>query len=571
MRFGIAAKLAVLLALVGFLAAGVTGFYAYQASRDLLVDAAQNKLLTATQVLARRITLTRQEIARTLQVLAHHPAAISTLQKPDAALEDQLATLFQLEMEANPAYRQVRLISASEFGMERVRVDRSGGTLVRVQGDSLQEKGHYAYVAETLKLAAGATYLSPITTNREGASDAGRDLPMLQQAMPVLDAEGNAIGVVVVNVDLNGMFSLLSTDLPSAYKVFLANSEGDILVHPDNSKTFGFERGRRMLVQDEFAPTLAVVQNQQEHVVFEDRDGDYASLPVVAAFISQSSRLAGNEGRLILGLAQPLEQVLAQSHLLGSTVMKIVVGLCLACLLLAIVLARLWTRPINQMTVAAQRVSNGLPPEDLPLQSRDEIGLLARSFHKMHTQITQQVADLKDNQEELEHLAQHDMLTGLPNRRLFQERLEQALAHARRYHQEVCLFFIDLDAFKAINDRHGHEAGDVVLVTLAQRMQTLVREVDTVARLGGDEFVVLLGAAVPDEDLIAVAEKLLNGIKQPMTVRGRVLQLTASIGISRYPRDGLTAGDLLSSADKAMYEVKGSGRNSFRHSSIQPL
>jgi diguanylate cyclase (GGDEF)-like protein len=571
MRFGIAAKLALLLALVGFLAAGVTGFYAYRASRDLLVDAAQNKLLTSTQVLARRITLTRQEISRTLEVLAHHPAAMSTLQHPDAALDDQLATLFQLQMQANPSYSQLRLISASDFGLERVRVDRSNGAVARVQGDNLQEKGHYTYVAETLKLPAGSTYLSPITINREAGSDAGRDLPMLQQAMPVVDAEGNAVGVVVVNVDLNGMFGLLSADLPAAYKVFLANSEGDILVHPDNSKTFGFERGRRMLVQDEFLPTLAVVQRKQDQVVFEDRDGDYAGTPVVAAFIAQSTRLSANESRLILGVAQPLEQVLAQSQQLGATVVKIVVGLCLACLLLAIVLARVWTRPINQMTVAAQRLANGLPPEKLPLQSRDEIGLLARSFHKMHTQITQQLADLKDNQEELEHLAQHDMLTGLPNRRLFQERLEQALAHARRYQQQVCLFFIDLDAFKAINDRHGHEAGDVVLVNLAQRMLSLVREVDTVARLGGDEFVVLLGAAVPDEDLIAIAEKLLNGIKQPMTVRGKVLQLTASIGISRYPQDGQTAGELLSSADKAMYEVKGSGRDSFHQSSILPL
>lgn len=571
MRFGIAVKLALLLALVGFLAAGVTGFYAYQASRDLLVDAAQNKLLTATQVLARRITLTRQEISRSLQVLARHPAAIATLQHPDAALDDQLASLLQLQMEANPSYRQLRLISASDFGLERVRVDRSGGALVRVQGDDLQEKGHYAYVAETLKLHTGATYLSPISTNREGNAAAGRDLPMLQQAMPVVDAEGHAIGVVVVNVDLNGMFSLLSADLPAAYKVFLANSEGDILVHPDNSKTFGFERGRRILLQDEFLPTLAVVQHRQEEVVFEDRDGDYAGMPVVAAFIAQSTRLSANESRLVLGLAQPLEQVLAQSRQLGSTVVKIVVGLCVACLLLATVLSRLFTRPINLMTVAAQRVANGLPPEKLPLQNRDEIGLLARSFHKMHTQITKQVADLKDNQEELEHLAQHDMLTGLPNRRLFQDRLDQALAHARRYREQVCLFFIDLDSFKAVNDRHGHEAGDVVLVTLAQRMLMLVREVDTVARLGGDEFVVLLGAAVPDEDLIAIAEKLLNGIKQPMTVRGRVMQLTASIGISRYPQDGQTAGELLSSADKAMYEVKGSGRNSFRQSSIQPL
>ena len=155
MRFGIAAKLALLLALVGFLAAGVTGFYAYRASRDLLVDAAQNKLLTSTQVLARRITLTRQEISRTLEVLAHHPAAMSTLQHPDAALDDQLATLFQLQMQANPSYSQLRLISASDFGLERVRVDRSNGAVARVQGDKPAGKGPLHLCCRDLEAASG--------------------------------------------------------------------------------------------------------------------------------------------------------------------------------------------------------------------------------------------------------------------------------------------------------------------------------------------------------------------------------------------------------------------------------
>ena len=568
MRWGIVGKLVALVASVGILAAGLTGFYAYQASRDLLVDAAKNKLLTSTQVLARRITLTREEVSRNLQLLVGLPSTIAILQHEDAHNTEHLAMLFGLLIEANPAYLQLRLISASDYGLERVRVERVGASTLRVQGDDLQEKGHYAYVADTLKLPARASYMSPISINHEGGTRAGLEQPTLQLAMPVMDAHNTAIGVVVVNMDLNGMFKLLAADLPPDFKLFLANAQGDILVHPDRSKTFGFDRGRRVLVQDEFEPVRGLVEEQLDQVVFEARSDTYANAPVVAAFIAPKTLVSGSERRLILGLAQPLDQVLDQSQQLGSTVVQIVAGLSGLCLLLSVLLARALTRPINAVTAAAKRFANGLPPGDLPLLRQDELGILARSFQQMHLQITQQLSDLRDNQEELEHLAQYDMLTGLPNRRLFHERLEQALAHARRYDEQVCLLFIDLDAFKAINDGYGHDAGDEVLKTVALRMQQVVREVDTVARLGGDEFVVLLGAAVPHSHLAAIAGKLLAAIQEPIKVQTQTqlhgLRVTASIGISRYPQDGQTAAHIVATADQAMYSAKLAGRDGYR-------
>jgi diguanylate cyclase (GGDEF)-like protein len=575
MKFGLLTKLAVLLALVGVLAAGVTGFYAFEASRDLLVDSAKNKLLNSTQVLSRRMDMGRDDVARELQVLVNHPAALASLQPSTAASTasaDALATLFQLVMEAHPAYLQLRLISASDYGLERVRLDRSKLSTVRIQGDDLQEKGHYAYVAQTLQLPAGATYVSRITTNHEITPEindtrqptGGAGQPMLQFAMPVVDAQGRSVGVVVVNYGLNSLFELLSADLPAAFTLILANTDGDILVHPDARKTFGFDRGRRVLLQDELPDTRSVVDGRQTQVVFETQDDGTAAVPLVGAFIAQSTQTPADEARLILGLVQPRNLILQETRALGTTVLQIVVGLCLACVLLAMLLARAWTQPINAVTAAAQRFANGLPPGDLPLLRRDEIGSLARSFQQMHQQITQQLADLHDNQEELEHLALHDMLTGLPNRRLFQERLEQALAHARRYGEQVCLLFIDLDAFKSINDEHGHDAGDEVLKTVAQRMQYTVREVDTVARLGGDEFVVLLGAAVSHSHLAAIASKLLAVAKEPISAPPQVLQVTASIGISRYPQDGQTAAEILATADQAMYNAKLAGRDSYR-------
>lgn len=567
MRLGIAGKLALLLALVGALAAGLTGLYAVQTSRQLLIESAQDKLLTSTQVLARRITLSRQELSRNLEVLARHPAAVSTLQHADAAQSHALATLFGLLLSTHPSYFQIRLISASDHGLERVRVDRQGDATIEVTGDDLQEKGHYPYVAETLGLKAGEFYLSEIAVNHERGTYAGLDQPALQLATPVTNAHGIAIGVVVINVDLNGMFALLAADLPSSFKLFLANDDGDILIHPDASRTFGIDKGRRMLIYDEFTQTRAVVEAKTDHVVFVSTDPAVGNVPLVAAFIGQTVDVPSHEQRLVLGLAEPLADVVAQAHQLGTAILQIVLGLSVVCLLLAAVLARAVTRPINAMSSAAQGFATGNRSGTLPVDRADEIGALARSFRQMQDQITQQLVDLQNNQHELEHLAQHDMLTGLPNRRLFVTRLDQAMVHARRYGGEVSVLFIDLDNFKNINDRCGHDTGDLVLKAVTERLLSTLREGDTVARIGGDEFVVLPDPAAPNPQLIAVAEKVLAAIEAPIDVDGVELRVGASIGISRYPQDGQTVSELLATADNAMYAVKASGQSGFRFSS----
>ncbi|MCV2358284.1 MULTISPECIES: diguanylate cyclase domain-containing protein [Roseateles] len=570
MKYGIAFKLGVLLAVVGVVAAGMSGFYAYQASRDILLKSARQELLTSTRVLARRITLSREEISRNLQVLATHPAALQALRAADAGpaadqAADQMATLFAQLMRANPSYFQLRLIAASDYGLERVRVDSAQSGLLRVSGDALQEKGHFEYVADTLKLDTGETYLSRVSINHELGPNAGQEQPTLQLAMPVR-AEGadKALGLIVVNIDLKGMFALLQADLPTGYQVFLVNGEGDILIHPDASKTFGFDRGQRALIQDEMPQTAEVVSGKVNAAVFETagKDADYP--PRVAAFIGQPIKVRSNESRMVLGVAQPLADVLSRSQPLAQQLLQIVSLLCLLCLFLAVGLARAITRPINAVSAAAQRFAEGQPSGPLPLARKDEIGSLARSFARMQAQITEQLADLLHKQEALEHLAQHDMLTGLPNRRLLEERLDAAIANARRHGGGISVLFIDLDRFKQLNDRYGHDAGDAVLKIIAGRLQGMMREVDTVARLGGDEFVVLLDTQTGEEHVLGIADKLLNGLTAPISYQGQELSLGASIGIGRYPQDGQTRIEIMAKADKAMYEAKVVGQGGVR-------
>ena len=173
-------------------------------------------------------------------------------------------------------------------------------------------------------------------------------------------------------------------------------------------------------------------------------------------------------------------------------------------------------------------------------------------------------AQVERMREQERRLAYHDALTGLPNRQLFYDRLNQALAHAYRNMNKVALMFLDLDGFKAINDTLGHDAGDLLLKEVSRRLQNCVRNTDTVARLGGDEFTVILNGVHGTEDATQVADKIIKSINQPYDLAGKKAQVSTSIGISLYPTDGSSSVDLIKRADTAMYQAKNSGKNQYR-------
>lgn len=174
------------------------------------------------------------------------------------------------------------------------------------------------------------------------------------------------------------------------------------------------------------------------------------------------------------------------------------------------------------------------------------------------------ITERMQTQERLQYLAHHDVLTGLPNRALFVDRLEHALARSHDRQFMVALLFVDLDRFKVINDTLGHDVGDHALRELAVRLSGCVREGDTVARLGGDEFAVLLEDVTANENIAPIASKLLDALSRPFEWQRRELFITASIGISLAPIDGQDPKTLLRHADIAMYRAKDLGRNTYR-------
>ena len=201
----------------------------------------------------------------------------------------------------------------------------------------------------------------------------------------------------------------------------------------------------------------------------------------------------------------------------------------------------------------------------LPLRSMNEeiVGLLG---------IGRDITARKLAEDRLEFLAHHDALTGLPNRALFADRLQQAVLHGTRNQSKVTVIFLDLDRFKLVNDSLGHEAGDKVLEATANRVQSCLRANDTVSRMGGDEFVILL----PDSpqhaiDLIPVIEKIRTTIAEPFETNRQWVTVTTSMGIAIFPEDGGDPESLMRSADAAMYAAKQAGRNGFKfHSQSGP-
>ncbi|HSN19546.1 MAG TPA: EAL domain-containing protein, partial [Usitatibacter sp.] len=178
--------------------------------------------------------------------------------------------------------------------------------------------------------------------------------------------------------------------------------------------------------------------------------------------------------------------------------------------------------------------------------------------------LVQDITERLNTERTIHYMAHHDALTGLPNRRLMQDRLNQAIMAARRKQRHVAVLFLDLDRFKVVNDTLGHDTGDFILKDVARRLVGCVREVDTVSREGGDEFVIILPDLERPENARVVADKVLEELSRPVEIGGHEIHVTPSIGISHYPNDATDVHQLLKHADNAMYQAKDAGRNTVR-------
>ncbi len=288
-------------------------------------------------------------------------------------------------------------------------------------------------------------------------------------------------------------------------------------------------------------------------------------------------------GFIRVGMTFERQRVQFRKTLIGA--LTVVASLVVVAIGATLLLTRRLVAPMRRLMRAARAVGSGKLDVYVPASSADELGLLTHTFNHMTQRLSESQAEVATYQRTLEDkvaqrtkeleiatahaykLAQHDILTGLPNRSLLNQRLKQILAQAQRDGTHVACLFLDFDHFKRINDTLGHDSGDQLLQAVAQRLTSAVRESDTVARLGGDEFVLILPGLDPAHatfETMTVLARVRESFLAPFRLADQTPTLTSSIGVSMYPLDATDPVSLIKQADTAMYAAKEAGRNAYR-------
>jgi len=422
-------------------------------------------------------------------------------------------------LETTELFDQLRLLDV--HGMELERANYNDGHPFLTPTGELRNKGKRYYIQKTLKLGTNEVYISPLDLNVEAGKVEIPYKPTIRFGMAIFNANGEKKGILMLNFLADHMLAQLKIsngDFPGHF--MLLNREGYWMYGVDPAKSWGF------MFEDRQKETMAHGSSTDWQRILESDSGDFENHGKLYAFATiypfremaavPMIQLAPNYSHYFWKLVSDVPQSVIANR--SQTVRNTILTWSGAIAFFLIVIA--W--------------------------------MLARS-------------DVRrlDSERRLRYIAQHDKLTGLASRVLFADRLEQAIAMARRHHSSFAVLYLDLDEFKPVNDNFGHDAGDSLLQKVADRLHSCVREVDTVARVGGDEFSIILVETEADSDAVLVAKKIIQTFEAVFQISGNECYITASIGIAMYPADSEQAETLVHYADKAMYRAKFEGKNNY--------
>lgn len=475
----------------------------------------------------------------------------------------RLATIFSEMLEAKKEYVQIRYIGLKNNGREIVRVDRYGpnGTIRRVPENELQEKGDTYYFREAISTPINDLYLSKIDLNRERGRIIVPFEPVIRAAVPVYDESDTPFGIIVINFDISRGLANLSNVSNKKHEYYVTNENGDYIKHDDMQKTFRFEFGDRSNAIDDFREFKKIIAAADERVVSLLRKDKVINMRTIQYNPYNPRQKIG-----IIAIDDYEDSTKVSKKVLQQTYM-IILGLIIITILIGIWFSRQLTTPIMQITRAIKSYGEGNRDVDLPVDSTGEAGVLARAFSESFEILTQKEKELHYLNKELEKRAMYDPLTGLANRPLFFEHIEQSIKRTRRYGNKLAIVFIDLDNFKYINDNYGHLVGDKVLVELADRLNKCCRDSDLLARYAGDELIVVMENIEEMSNISVFTGKLKEVISTPFIIEDQdnnntiSLDVTLSIGIAVFPTDAESVNELIHCADLAMYEAKSRGKN----------
>lgn len=541
-------------------------------------------------------------------VVLDHYAKRYALQQTDTRLQ-QLAWQMRdaLDRGIHERFVDMRLLATAEAGMD----PRKPEALRSLLDDLKESQSHYAWMGKTdasgkVLVASGGLLEGADVSQRPWFQHAqqGRyagdyhpalllekKLPaqtepwrFIDIAVPLRDENGRLRGVIGSHLSWGWARDIAArlldrTQQDYQVEILIVRKDGTILLGPGNYEELKID-----------IPSFRNAQSGLSGAVQERwPDGEF-----ITGYARTSDRPDAGMGWTIL-IRQPLQVALREYAVLERSLLLAVFAVAILLAVLAGMLARRLTQPLEQLSAAIEQRTREDADTPLPAvggyrevhllsntlrslieQEKQQRHALASLNQSLEQQVNERTAELRAAadqlqsalieqntvKEQLQKMVLVDTLTGLPNRRAFHEELPKAMARAARERQDMALLFLDLDGFKAVNDTHGHEAGDEVLRQFATRIATCVRKTDMVARLAGDEFVVILEGLAQESDASDVATKILKETDQTFELGKASVHLTASVGIAFH--DGTatqTPDQLLNAADEAMYMAKHAGKN----------
>lgn len=505
---------------ISLLLALLINIYQAQATRitNDLLDHEAEQLTLIDKALRYRIT---EAVLDTL-ALANQPDFIRHLDGDQRSLPD-VQLEFQNIVQIKHSYDQIRFIDNT--GHEQVRVNKGNLSAEIVKPQDLQNKKGRYYVPETGKLDHGKVYISPLDLNIEHGEIELPHKPITRIATPVKDSHSQLLGLIVINLNAGDLIQhLKDAQTLSQGQIMMLNQDGFWLHDKTSEKLWAFmlnPEGKNTL--SETNPELWQTIEKQASGTLK-QDDEYFVYHRIR--LSDASRIQAFEQ---LPFAWP--EWLLVTRISKEVIVKSSLQHLHLILTLSFILA----------------IVTGL-------------GTLLYT----RSQLIRSSAESR-----VKHLADHDPLTGLYNRRNLIEKLDKALLHARASNEQVAVFYLDLDNFKPINDKLGHEAGDEVLKRVSNRLSQMLRNTDTLARIGGDEFVILIPNPESNKRLEEIATRIITNLKQPIKINGVNCKLGVSIGIALSRNNNESRDQLLKAADMLMLEAKQMGKSCYQFAHIE--
>lgn len=486
--------------------------------------------------------------------LIHRYTMIQSEAERFELLQPALLQLFKSYQEAYPDYREIRLLTPTGYEDTRLAYPELY--------NSTEEEGDTDFF---LALESGRRpFHMEVGSNADDGQPTvmlGRPLWQKNLSAPPQSADAVLGGYLVVTASLEPLIRKLTEQkIGDEGYLMVLDPEGRIVFH-QQSELIGTQLPELARTIDSTGPGTVA-----SGIQLSGTRNTLQWYPLL------------QQGFLLLAVV-PESEFAKASHTVARLVASItILTTLLTCLMVYVLVRSLVLRPISRLRDAAIAYGDGQTDVAIDLVRKDEIGDLGRALSDMHRKLGHSLDELKHSHARIEQLAYRDALTRLPNRRLFIEMVQQAIAPEQRGEHEKAVLFLDLDDFKRVNDTLGHDAGDQLLQEVANRLKHCLREsgeltqsdeqseaVNHVARIGGDEFIILLGALGHPDHATIVARRIIAELSRPVSIRERSFVVGTSIGIAMYPRDAEDVEGLIKCADTAMYEAKRSCKNTYRY------